>query len=81
MNADEFSLLLNFVEECLKAIEKNLKNRASTKDLLRVLNLLDTVTKRLEISGGRQIKIGYQSRPLRKWAELAAARIDIRPTH
>ncbi len=81
MSADEFTKLFNYMTERFDNIDKTLETKADTKDIQKILNILDSLTKRQEISDDERIVMNYQLTRLHDWVEEAAKRIDLKFVH
>ncbi len=57
-------------------IDKAIESKAEASDLRVALNLLDSLSKRQEISDDERIVMSHQLTRLHEWVEAAAKRID-----
>jgi hypothetical protein len=62
-------------------IEKTLETKADSKDLNRLIGLVDSLAKRIEISEDERLVMAHQLTQLHDWVELAAKRIDVKFAH
>lgn len=62
-------------------IDKTLETKANSADLQRALGLLDSLSKRLEISDDERIVMSSQLTKLHDWVEQAAKRINLKFEH
>jgi hypothetical protein len=62
-------------------IDKTLETKANSADLQRALGLLDSLSKRLEISDDERIVMSSQLTKLHDWIEQAAKRINLKFEH
>lgn len=81
MSTDEFTRLFNYMTERFDKIDKVLETKANDADLQTSLGLLDTLTKRQEISDDERLVMGHQLTRLHDWVEEAAKRIDLKFVH
>ena len=62
-------------------IDKTLETKANSADLQRALGLLDSLSKRLEISDDERIVMSSQLTKLHDWVEQASKRINLKFEH
>jgi chorismate-pyruvate lyase len=62
-------------------IDKTLETKADSKDLHKLIGLVDSLTKRLEISEDERLVMAHQLTQLHDWVELAAKRINVKFAH
>jgi hypothetical protein len=81
MSTDEFTKLFNYMTERFDKIDKTLEAKADKEDLHRLLGLLDSLAKSLEISDDERLVMSTQLTRLHDWVEQAAERIDLKFVH
>jgi hypothetical protein len=81
MSEDEFTKLFKYITERFDKIDKTLEEKASKADMQRTLGLLDSLSKRLEISDDERLVMSSQLTRLHDWVEQAAKRIDLKFEH
>ena len=62
-------------------IDKVLETKANNTDIQKIYTLLDSLSKRLEISEDERLVMGHQLTRLHEWVEAAAERIDLKFVH
>jgi hypothetical protein len=81
MSTDEFTKLFNYMTERFDKIDAALETKANGSDLQTALGLLDTLSKRQEISDDERLVMSHQLTRLHEWVEEAAGRIDLKFVH
>ncbi len=62
-------------------IGKVLETKADKADIQKIYSLLDSLSRRLEISDDERLVMGHQLTRLHEWVEAAAERIDLKFVH
>lgn len=75
MSNDEFTKLFKYMSERFDRIDSNLEAKADSSDMQKVLRLLDTMAKRLEISDDERLVVGHQLDRLNRWTQELAEKI------
>lgn len=75
MNNDDFTKLFKYMTERFDKLDKALDDKASNKDMQMVLNLLDSIAKRQEISDDERLVMGHQLERLDRWTHGLANKI------
>lgn len=75
MSEDQFTKLFKYMSEKFDLLDKKLDSKANQKDMATVLNLLDEIIKRQEISDDERLVIGHQLDRLDKWTHELANKI------
>lgn len=75
MNDDQFTKLFKYIEDFRAEVNKKLDEKASQKDMQRVLNFLDEIAKRQEISEDERLVVGHQLERLDRWTHELANKI------
>jgi hypothetical protein len=81
MSEDEFTKLFKYITERFDKVDKTLEEKASHTDMQPALGLLDSLSKRLEISDDERLVMSSQLTRLHDWVEQAAKRIDLKFVH
>ena len=74
MSEDQFTKLFKYMSEKFDLLDKKLDSKASQKDMATVLNLLDGLVKRQEISDD-ELVMGHQLDRLDRWTHELADKI------
>lgn len=75
MSDDQFTKLFKYMQESFERLEAKLDEKASQKDMERVLNFLDEIAKRQEITEDERLVIGHQLERLDRWTHELANKI------
>ena len=75
MKDDEFTKLFKYMSERFDKLDNTLEGKASNADMQRVLNMLDELNKRHEISDDERLVMGHQLERLNKWTHELAKKI------
>ena len=59
MSDDQFTKLFKYMQEGFERLEAKLDEKASQKDMERVLNFLDEIAKRQEITEDELLVVGH----------------------
>lgn len=81
MDDDQFTKLYQYMTERFDSIESKLDKKAESEDIQKVLSLLDSLSKRQEISDDERIVMTHQLAKIHEWVEKAASRIDLKFDH
>ncbi len=73
--------IVSAVAKGFNDIDKALESKASSEDMQRILSLIDSFAKRLEISDDERLVMANQLTRLHDWVEKAAERIDLKFEH
>ena len=72
-------VMMTRIDERFSKVETTLTD--AQKQVQNILNQLDHIEKRLEISEDERLVMAHQLTQLHEWVEKAAARIDIKFAH
>jgi hypothetical protein len=75
MDNDDFTKLFKYIQEFRTEVNSKLDEKASNKDMQIVLNLLDSLAKRQEISDDERLVMGHQLDRLNQWTHELANKI------
>ena len=75
MSEDQFTKLFKYIQEFRSEVNIKLDEKASNKDMQRVLNILDSLAKRQEISDDERLVMGHQLERLDRWTHELAKKI------
>jgi hypothetical protein len=75
MANDESTKLFNYMTKRFDSIDKALDEKASAADMKRVLDTLDAIIKRQEISDDERLVMGHQLDRLDRWTHELANKI------
>ena len=81
MKEDQFQKLFQYMTERFDTIDASLEQKANAHETHQILDTLDSLSKRLEISDDERIVMGEQLARIHEWVEQAASRIDLKFTH
>ncbi len=72
-------IMMTRIDERFTHVESTLSD--TQKKIQNILNQLDGIEKRLEISEDERLVMAHQLTQLHEWVEKAAARIDVKFAH
>ena len=72
-------VMMTRIDERFTNIESTLSE--TQKKILNIINQLDSIEKRLEISEDERLVMAHQLTQLHEWVEKAAQRIDLKFAH
>jgi hypothetical protein len=75
MKNDDFTKLFKYIQEFRVEVNAKLDEKASASDMRTVLNLLDSIAKRQEISDDERLVMGHQLERLDRWTHELANKI------
>jgi hypothetical protein len=75
MSEDQFTKLFKYMQGEFKLINQKLDDKASAGDMQMVLNSLDSIVKRQEISDDERLVMGHQLDRLDRWTHELASKI------
>jgi len=75
MKNDEFTKLFKYMTERFDKIDKALETKSNDEDMQKVLDLLDSLAKRQEISDDERLVMGHQLDRLDRWTHELAGKI------
>ncbi|HUC78780.1 MAG TPA: hypothetical protein VMQ58_00905 [Candidatus Saccharimonadales bacterium] len=75
MSEDQFTKLFKYMQDQFKLVNQKLDDKASASDMQMVLNLLDSIVKRQEISDDERLVMGHQLDRLDRWTHELANKI------
>lgn len=75
MATDEFTKLFKYMSHRFNSIDKSLESTAKRDDIERIIGLLDSFAKRVEISDDERIVMGHQLDRLDRWTHELAQKI------
>lgn len=75
MTQDEFAKLFKYMTERFNTLEEKLDSKAESADMQKVLNILDSLSKRQEISDDERLVMGHQLDRLDRWTHELAKKI------
>jgi hypothetical protein len=75
MSEDQFTKLFKYMQDQFKQVNQKLDDKASASDMQMVLNLLDSIVKRQEISDDERLVMGHQLDRLDRWTHELAKKI------
>lgn len=75
MNNNDFTKLFKYIQEFRTEVNVKLDDKASNKDMQTVLNLLDSLARRQEISDDERLVMGHQLDRLDRWTHELANKI------
>lgn len=75
MKNDDFTKLFKYIQEFRIEVNTKLDEKANGSDMQTVLNLLDSIAKRQEISDDERLVMGHQLERLDRWTHELANKI------
>lgn len=75
MSNDEFTKLFKYIQEFRSEINSKLDEKASDADMQRIINVLDSLGSRQEISDDERLVMGHQLDRLDRWTHELAKKI------
>ena len=75
MSEDQFTKLFKYMQGEFKLVNQKLDQKSSASDMQLVLNLLDSIVKRQEISDDERLVMGHQLDRLDRWTHELANKI------
>jgi hypothetical protein len=75
MSNDEFTKLFRYIEEFRSEMNEKLDSKASNEDMQKVLSMLDTMSKRQEVTEDEMLVMGHQLDRLDRWTHELAKKI------
>ena len=78
---DQLDRIAKAVVKGFDRIDKVLEEKASAADLRKIMDVLDKLSKRQEISDDERLVMATQLTRLHDWVEQAAERIDLKFVH
>jgi len=81
MSTDEFTKLFKYMTKRFDHVDEVLEAKADAKDLRTAISMIDTLSKRQEISDDERLVMAHQLTRLHEWVEQAAERINLKFVH
>jgi len=81
MSTDEFTKLFKYMTKRFDHVDEVLEVKADAKDLRTAISMIDTLSKRQEISDDERLVMAHQLTRLHEWVEQAAERINLKFVH
>ncbi|MBC7764692.1 hypothetical protein H7Y29_03165 [Microbacteriaceae bacterium] len=76
MNDDQFMKLFKYIQDFRSEVNQKLDEKASAEDMKQILDTLDTMIKKQEISDDERLVMGHQLERLDRWVHEVAKKID-----
>lgn len=75
MAQDEFTKLFKYIQEFRMEVNEKLDSKAESADIQKILNILDDLSKRQEISDDERLVMCHQLDRLDRWTHELAKKI------